>query len=253
MSSKLINPYNLLGLTTKSSLAEMKKAYYNMALLCHPDKGGSADDMIIIQNAYNYIKRQLEKVDEKKDITYEQLEKEFEDFCQEQEDKPIETFGCVYEETQDWIKEFNQEFKTKLEETKDTNPLYQGYGDLMEPGFHVNDAPMDLNNFECKYQAIDLEKDDAKITHNFSQDLVEYKEPKSLPDCLLNYPLNCEKIEDYSNYGLDDKINMTDYMRAFNPKVNKPKLSPEEIESLDNLDIDKLYETEMLRRKYFNY
>ena len=68
------------------------------------------------------------------------------------------------------------EFKTKMEETKDTNPLYQGYGDLMEPGFHVNDAPMDLNNFECKYQSIDLEKDDAKITHNFSQDLVEYKE-----------------------------------------------------------------------------
>ena len=123
MSSKLINPYNLLGLTTKSSLAEMKKAYYNLALLCHPDKGGSQEDMIIVQNAYNYIKQQLEKVDEKKDTTYEQLEKEFEDFCREQEDKPVETFGCVYEETQDWIKEFNREFKSKMDETKDNNPL----------------------------------------------------------------------------------------------------------------------------------
>ena len=253
MSSKLINPYNLLGLTTKSSLAEMKKAYYNLALLCHPDKGGSQEDMIIVQNAYNYIKQQLEKVDEKKDTTYEQLEKEFEDFCREQEDKPIETFGCVYEETQDWIKEFNREFKSKMDETKDNNPLYQGYGELMEPSLHNQPGDLDLNNFDCTYQTIDIESDQDKITNNFTQELIEYKEPKSLPDCLINYPLNCEKIDDYSNYGQDDKISMTDYVKAFNPKVNKTLLTNEEIETLDKLNVDKLYEEELLKRKYFNY
>ena len=64
----LINPYQLLGVTINSSLKELKKAYYNMSLLCHPDKGGSNKDMIVVHTAYLYIKTQLEKC---KDIKYE--------------------------------------------------------------------------------------------------------------------------------------------------------------------------------------
>ena len=55
-----INPYDLLGVTINSSLKEIKKAYYNLALLCHPDKGGSNNDMIMIHNAYLYVKKQIE-------------------------------------------------------------------------------------------------------------------------------------------------------------------------------------------------
>ena len=46
---------------------------------------------------------------------------------------------------------------------------------------------------------------------------------------------------------------MTDYVKAFNPKVNKTLLTNEEIETLDKLNVDKLYEEELLKRKYFNY
>ena len=56
----MINPYDIMNLTPESSLKDLKDAYYQMALLCHPDKGGSADDMIVIHNAYKYIKEQLE-------------------------------------------------------------------------------------------------------------------------------------------------------------------------------------------------
>ena len=108
VSLSLLNPYTLLGLTPNSTLLEAKKSYYNFALMCHPDKGGSSDDMIVITKAYNYIKKQLTLVDSKKDITYEGLEEEFEEFCREQESKPP-PFSQIYEETNDWIKEFNKE------------------------------------------------------------------------------------------------------------------------------------------------
>ena len=36
----LINPFDLFGITIDNTLNELKRSYYNMALLCHPDKGG---------------------------------------------------------------------------------------------------------------------------------------------------------------------------------------------------------------------
>ena len=43
-NSSLINPYKLFHLTYKSSLDKLRKAYYKIALICHPDKGGTEDD-----------------------------------------------------------------------------------------------------------------------------------------------------------------------------------------------------------------
>ena len=77
----LLNPYELLGVSPTSTINTLKKKYYTLALICHPDKGGNKDDMIIIKNAYEYIKPQLEN---NTDTTYEQLEEEFQKFCDEQ-------------------------------------------------------------------------------------------------------------------------------------------------------------------------
>ena len=88
----LLNPLALLGVTENSSFNELKRNYYNMALLCHPDKGGSNDDMHIVQMAYNYCKEQF-ITKENKETTYEQLEHEFDDFCKKQESTPPPTFS----------------------------------------------------------------------------------------------------------------------------------------------------------------
>ena len=55
-----INPFNLLGVTINSSHKEVRRAYYKLSLICHPDKGGSKDDMIMLHNAYNYVMEQIE-------------------------------------------------------------------------------------------------------------------------------------------------------------------------------------------------
>ena len=73
LQSDLINPYDLLGIKSDASLSELKKNYYNMALLCHPDKGGSSQDMYVVSSAYKYIKKQLENA-YNKTASYEELE-----------------------------------------------------------------------------------------------------------------------------------------------------------------------------------
>jgi len=59
----MINPFELLGLEANScTLLDLRKAYFNLALFCHPDKGGSANDMMHLQSAYMWVKEQLEIV-----------------------------------------------------------------------------------------------------------------------------------------------------------------------------------------------
>ena len=65
MDSRLINPFSLLGVSSKSTLADLKKAYYQLSLMCHPDKGGDSSDMIVVAKAYQYVKQQLEKIKDK--------------------------------------------------------------------------------------------------------------------------------------------------------------------------------------------
>lgn len=222
-----INPYKLLGLMPTSSLNEAKKAYYNLAIIVHPDKGGSANDMIIIKNSYNYVKNQLMFSHKNKDLTYEQLEEEFENFCKEQESKPP-TFASVYEETNDWIKDFNKEFEIQKQAT-DFDPLKDGYGELMEK-----------SNANLKYNDTEIEK----VTNNFSDAIIEYKEPQYLPNHLDNYPLNTKKINDFSKY--NSKMSCTDYKLAFSPQK---KLN---YENDDTQDLHKLYEKELEKRNYSN-
>ena len=91
LSASLINPYNLLGVKTDSNISQLKKNYYHLSLLTHPDKGGSAEDFQTVHLAYQYIKEQLECV---KDVSYEELEQEFADFCEAQE-KILKTRGPI--------------------------------------------------------------------------------------------------------------------------------------------------------------
>ena len=128
MSINLLNPYHLLGVTTNSTMKELKKSYYSLSLLCHPDKGGNKDDMDIVHKAYLYVKSQL--IGNENAITYEQAEAQFEAFCKEQEAKPP-PFSVIYEEANDFVREFREHFEKVHKEIH--NPFKDGYGHLMDP------------------------------------------------------------------------------------------------------------------------
>jgi len=151
MDSRLINPFSLLGVSSKSTLTDLKKAYYQLSLMCHPDKGGDSADMIVISKAYQYVKQQLDKV---KDTTYEELEDEFQEFCKNQESESPPSFSSIYEETQDWLEEFNKEFNKEHYKNENQefgkgilndnfnayqiNPFGDGYSDIMDKSEYSN-------------------------------------------------------------------------------------------------------------------
>lgn len=56
----IVDPYTFFGVTPNSTLRELSQAYYQMALICHPDKGGSSESMKYISIAYRWIREQME-------------------------------------------------------------------------------------------------------------------------------------------------------------------------------------------------
>ena len=205
MNSKLINPYNLLGINSNSSISELKKNYYNLSLLTHPDKGGSNDDFQIVHLAYNYIKEQLINRNEK-ETTYEELEEEFEDFIKKQEETKPPCFYEIYKETNDWLNEFNKKFEEQCyinsedndNSNMDNNPFNKGYGSLM-----------DESNISEDY----LETEELQPNNTFETQIIQYEEPEYLPNTIINFPLDKKEINDFTE--LSGPIKMSDYKKSF--------------------------------------
>jgi hypothetical protein len=88
----VLNPYDLMGMTPNNTSQDVRKRYYALACLCHPDRGGTNEQMQTLHNAYQYVARQVEL---NSSVTYEQLEDDFEAFCKDQVSKPP-TFSDIH-------------------------------------------------------------------------------------------------------------------------------------------------------------
>ena len=205
--NNLINPFELLGVNINSSISELKKNYYNLSLLVHPDKGGNDKDFQIIYSAYNYIKKQLINK-ENKETTYEKLEGEFEEFLKEQTEV-YTPFYEIYKETNDWLNEFNKEFENNKEKKDINNNIFEkGYGDFMETN--------PIKNIEYD----NIEKNIPKKI--FKNELIKYEKPNYLPNNIINYPLDIKEIKDFSN--LETPLKMTDYKLSLSNDLNEKDL-----------------------------
>jgi hypothetical protein len=193
-----INPYDLLGITIDSTVADLKKSYYTLALLCHPDKGGDAADMNTLALSYKYL---IEQLEHRSDKTYEEVEAEFDAFCKEQEQITPPDFAEIYGDAMEGFnRKFDENENNNNNEPFGMNPfgMDHGYGDLMEPRELPND-----NDDEIELKA---------PKNKFSCEIQIYEEPLYCPGYLDNkYPLDItEKIKDYSGK------NMADYYIAMN-------------------------------------
>jgi glycosyltransferase involved in cell wall biosynthesis len=189
-----VNPYELLGVNSNSTLKELKNNYYSLALYCHPDKGGSEKDMITLKNCYNYIKIQLENHTDK---TYEELEKDFEIFCKDQESKPPK-FCKIFSETHE---EWSNTFNTNFTNNKYSNLFDSGYGNLMDSDKNINED-----------YSVDIKGTNA---NKFKTEIVVHNQPEPLPiNVDHNTRLDLIVIDDYS-YN-----DMADYKLAFSDPIN---------------------------------
>ena len=109
MNRNYINPYELLGIDPHNpNLKKLKKNYCKLALICHPDKGGTEEAMGTLYNAYKYIQIQFQNC---QDInSYEQLENEFATFCEEQK-KHTPKFRTIWNNSEDGerLQKFNED------------------------------------------------------------------------------------------------------------------------------------------------
>jgi curved DNA-binding protein CbpA len=237
----LINPYDLLGFDSKNpniTMKELKSSYYTLSLICHPDKGGNSEDMVILKNAYEYIKVQIEGKDSgTKD--YKETEEAFNEFMKEQSKDPP-PFAKVYEEAHVWLQEFNEKFNMSLKKENEfgegiseeikkfdnffndddntynfkSNPygLNEGYGDLMN-----NDS----NNYlSFEYKSIsDLvnartEELNQDLKHNFKQEIVAYETPMSSNSFSYGgYDIKSKKVDDFTTQ--TSNVVLSDYKKAF--------------------------------------
>ena len=82
------------------------------------------------------------------------------------------------------------------------NPFQQGgYGDIMDES---------EINLDSGYSQEDLQKmrenDNEKNTHQFDRQIIEYKEPESLPNTVTSYPLLPSEITDFSGSSSNKNI-----------------------------------------------
>lgn len=81
-----VNPYELLGVTETSPKEDVRRAYYRLAMIVHPDKGGYDKDMHILHSAYEWIMNHLDVVASREGgaETYEEKEESFKAFLDQQ-------------------------------------------------------------------------------------------------------------------------------------------------------------------------
>lgn len=218
-----INPYQLLGINPNMpDLKQLKKSYYRLAMLCHPDKGGNKESMNIVHKCYLYIKTQFDNCQNLK--SYEELEKEFELFCKTQTEQPP-PFRTIWENSEEYkgLQKFNEEFEKKINmqstNVNYTNVFKKGYGQFMDASdFQNNYSLISNQNLNNKtMDAIDLKKNEF----SFKTDLIIYKEPESTP---LGYGQNqrfdITEVDDFSDK-LKDNIILNDYKKAFTQETKK--------------------------------
>ena len=231
-----INPYQLLGVNPNMpDLKQLKKSYYQLALLCHPDKGGKKESMDIVHKCYLYIKKQFVNCQNVK--TYEELEKEFADFCKTQEEQPP-PFREIWENSEEYdnLKKFNEEFDKQQAEffkecdnkNKEGNDTFtncfqnfqKGYGQYMDISEYHTQNSEDIQKIqENTTQTMPMPTEKNK--HEFTTSLIIYEEPTANPVGYgQHYRYDVNKVNDFTDTLSTSNITLNDYKKAFSKETN---------------------------------
>lgn len=95
LNSSALDPYALLGVSVHSTCQEVRRRYYELACICHPDRGGTSDQMRTLHNAYQFVSRGNAL---NSSSTMEDLQRQFDAFCAAQ-DEEAPTFIDIHSDT----------------------------------------------------------------------------------------------------------------------------------------------------------
>uniref|UniRef100_A0A6C0L211 J domain-containing protein n=1 Tax=viral metagenome TaxID=1070528 RepID=A0A6C0L211_9ZZZZ len=213
--------YELFGLDKNNvSKKDATKAYYNMALLVHPDRNACLDrdigtqEMINVTNAYNRIMCDIESINENKiiceskDLT-EYQKKELSNLDKITKEMP--SFMDIYIETHDDIKKFNKAWENRSIEKKENdyllnsstgyNTVKSEYADLSFENLsyspYIVESTDELTKFtKPKTEIISI--DELSSFNNINTRCFDYKEAFGIPEFLVDR-IPSESIEKFNN------------------------------------------------------
>ena len=189
-SDPIINPFILLGVDPhKPDMKLLKKNFYNLVLVCHPDRGGSEKSMRIVRNAYDYVKSQFQNCENRESLSARRKKIHIDNNVKKNYNKD----------------KFNRAFEINKKNT--INNFDRGYGNYM--------TSSDYAKGKLSYDKKDIHKEQEHVFKNIDNNtLMLYKEPKSYVDAYGNHErFDIKKISDFS-YSTDS-LHMSDYKNAF--------------------------------------
>jgi len=217
------DPYEILGVSKRFTLEELKEKYKRVAKRVHPDRGGNEKLFKLVTLAY----KQLIEIFKLKQINKEfnELKSDFQEFStnqdnQQRRNKDLKQHSNKHSKqsssrnSQNLNRDFSDVFNSVYEENKVKDPYDNGYGNLMmesdgsRPDINIERKVKNMKNFNNEFDNAPISKNNKKI--------IKYNDPIALPSSSksLKYTeLGIGKIKDFSVDTND--LNCVDYKKAY--------------------------------------
>ena len=218
------NPYEIIGVSKRFTLEELKYNYKKVAKRVHPDRGGNEKLFKLVTLAY----KQLLEIHKLKQINKEfnELKSDFQEFTTNQDnqqrrhrdlhrnsDRSSKKSLRSRQNQQDSNGNFGDMFNKVYEENKIEDVYDRGYGDLMtesdanRPDIDIKKTVNSMKNFNQAFDSAPVSKHNKKI--------IKYRDPIALPTSLktLQYTeIGVDRINDFSRE--TSNLSCVDYKRA---------------------------------------
>lgn len=206
-----MDPYQILGLSKKFTLQELKDTYKALAMKVHPDKGGTEELFLLVTKCYKQLAEEYKKRTSQKE--FHELKADFKK-AQAKPSRP--TSGTSKFD----LDRFNQVFS----ENKLENAYDKGYQSWMSDE-QVQDIPKPKNSFKLDRFNKEFEKNNIDKTNKY---IIKYKEPEPLmASKKIGFTeLGEEDVDDFSGDNTNKRnLNYMDYKVAHTTsKIVDPKL-----------------------------
>lgn len=218
------NPYEIIGVSKRFTLDELKYNYKKVAKRVHPDRGGNEKLFKLVTLAY----KQLLEIHKLKQINKEfnELKSDFQEFTTNQDnqqrrhrdlhrssDRSSKKSSRSRQNQQDSNGNFGDMFNKVYEENKIDDVYDRGYGDLMtesdanRPDIDIKKTVNSMKNFNQAFDSAPISKHNKKI--------IKYRDPIALPTSLktLQYTeIGIDKLSDFSTE--TSNLSCVDYKKA---------------------------------------
>ena len=214
------NPYEIIGVSKRFTLEELKYNYKKVAKRVHPDRGGNEKLFKLVTLAY----KQLLEIHKLKQINKEfnELKSDFQEFTSNQDNqqrrhrdlhRSSKKSSRSRQNQQDSNGNFGDMFNKIYEENKIEDVYDRGYGDLMtesdasRPDIDIKKTVNSMKNFNQAFDSAPVSKHNKKI--------IKYRDPIALPTSLktLQYTeIGVDRISDFSTE--TSNLSCVDYKKA---------------------------------------